>query len=114
MLVRHHLFQDGGDRFSLGEPLPPDSGKQLYRFGLVEQDRPCRPAIGEGEPVQLVENAGIGCGRESDDGQRAQVMGAEPRLEPAGQRLVGEERVEIDGISGTRTRCDRVEMVEWR
>ena len=58
-LVGHHLLDDGGDRLALGEPLPPDLGQQLHRFGLVEQDRAGRPAIGEGEPVQLVEDAGM-------------------------------------------------------
>ena len=38
-LVGHHLLEDRGDRFALGEPLPPDLGQQLRRIGLVEHDR---------------------------------------------------------------------------
>ena len=94
-LVGHHLLDDGGDGLALGEPLPPDLGEQLHRFGLVEQDRAGGPAIREGEPVQLVEDAGMGRGRESDHGERAKMMGAEARLEAAGERLVGEQRIEV-------------------
>ena len=63
--------------------------------GLVEHDRAGRPAIGKGEPVELVEDAGMGRGRESDHGEHAQMRVAEPRLEAAGQRLIGQQRVEM-------------------
>ena len=56
--VGHHLLEDRGDRLALGEPLPADLGQQPGGVGLVEQDRPRRPAIGKGEPVELVEHAG--------------------------------------------------------
>ena len=94
-LVGHHLFQDRGDGLALGEPLPPDLRQQLGRVGLVEHDRPRRPAILEGQPVQFVEQAGKGRARESDDGERAQVMVAQARFEPARQRLVGQQRVKV-------------------
>src|SRR3546814_3356706 len=77
------------DRFALGEPLPPDFGQQLRRVGLVEHDRARRPAIGESEPVELVEQARPGRGRKAGDRQRAEMMLAEPRREPADERLVG-------------------------
>ena len=38
---------------------------------------------------------GRGRGREPDDGQHAQMCGAEQRLEAAGQRLVGQHRIEV-------------------
>ena len=94
-LVGHHLLQDRRDRFALGEPLPPDLGEQLGRVGLVEHDRARRPAVWEGEPVELVEKAGRGRGREADDGQDAQMRVAEHRLEAAGQGLVGQHGVEM-------------------
>src|SRR3546814_18691660 len=55
--VGHYLLEDRRDRFALGEPLPPDLGQQLGRVGLVEQDRACRPAIGKGETIEIVEDA---------------------------------------------------------
>ena len=64
-LVGHHLLQDRGDRLALGEPLPADLGQQLGRVGLVEADRAGRPAIGKGQPVELVEQAGPGLRSES-------------------------------------------------
>jgi len=56
-LVGHHLLQDRHDRLALGEPLATDLGEQLGRVGLVEADRACRPAIGKGEPIEIVEQA---------------------------------------------------------
>ena len=94
-LVGHHLLQDRHDRFALGEPLPADAAEHLGRVGLVEADRARRPAIGEGEPVEIVEQARPGLRRETHDGQRAQMGAAEPRLEPAGQVLVDQDRVEV-------------------
>ena len=69
--------------------------EHLGRVGLVEADRARRPAIGEGEPVELVEQARPGLRREAHDGQRAQMRAAEPRLEAAGQVLVGQDGVEM-------------------
>ena len=94
-LVGHHLLEDRGDRFALGEPLPADLRQQLRRVGLVEHDRAGRPAIGEGQPVELVEEAGGRGGRKPDDGQHPQMRVAQHRLEAAGQRLVGQHRVEM-------------------
>jgi hypothetical protein len=76
--------------------LAADFGQQLGRVGLVEQDGARRPAIGKGEPVEIVEDAGRGRGREADNGEDAQMRRRQARLQPAGQRLVGEQRVEID------------------
>src|SRR3546814_10272555 len=36
-LVGHHFLEDRGDRFALGEPLPPDFGQQLRRVGRSEE-----------------------------------------------------------------------------
>ena len=88
--VGHHLLQDRGDRFALGEPLPPDLGQQPRRISLVEHDRAGRPAIGKGEPVEFVQNPGRRRGREPDDRQHPQMRIAQHRLEAAGQRLIGQ------------------------
>ena len=94
-LVGHDLLEDRADALALGEPLAADAGQQLCRVGLVEEDRPGRPAIGEGEPVEVVEDAGEGRRREADDRERPQVMRAQARLQPAGEGRVGQERVEM-------------------
>ena len=72
-----------------------DLAEQLGRVGLVEADGARRPAIGKGEPVEIVEQAGPGLRREAHDGERAQMRAAEPRLEAAGQILVDQDGVEI-------------------
>ncbi len=59
-LVGHNLLQDRGNRLALGEPLPADFGDELGRIGLVETNGPGGPPVGEGQPVQLVEQAGPG------------------------------------------------------
>ena len=89
--------------------------EQPGRVGLVETDRAGRPAIGKGQPVQVVEEAGPGLRREAHDGERAQMCAAEPRLEAAGQRprRPGCASRYI-GVSGTRTRWRRVETQECR
>ena len=74
--------------------------EQPGRFGLVEADRTGGPAIGECEPIELVENPGKGRGRETDDREDPQMRVAEPRLEPARERFVGQERVEMHGSLG--------------
>ena len=53
-------------------------------------------------------------GRESDHGERAQMMGAEARLEAAGERLIGEQRIEVHRRLGHADALRRVEMVECR
>ena len=93
--VGHHLLEDRHDRLALGEPLPPDAGEDFGGVGLVERDRPGRPPVGESEPIELVEDPGIGRRRKSQHRQRAQVRLAEPRLEPAGECLVDQDGVEI-------------------
>ena len=67
----------------------------LVGVGLVEADRARRPAIGEGEAIELVEQAGPGLRREAHDGERAQMRAAEPRLEAAGELLVDQDGVEM-------------------
>jgi hypothetical protein len=89
--------------------LPPDLGQQLGRVGLVEQDRAGGPAIGKGQPVQLVEQAGRRRGREAGDGQDAQMRRSQARFQPAGERLIGEQRIEIDRRLGD---ADAMAVVE--
>src|SRR6266403_5536071 len=94
-LVGHHLLQDRGYRLPFGEPLSPDPGQEFCRIRLVEHDRACRPTIGERETVQVVENSGRGRRRETYNGQDAQMRRTEHWLEPAGQRPISEQRVEV-------------------
>jgi hypothetical protein len=80
-LVGHDLFQDRGDRLSLGEPLPADLGDELRGVGLVEENCPGRPAVREGETIEFVQDPG-GCGgREANDRENAQIGVAQSRLE---------------------------------
>lgn len=72
-----------------------NAGQQLGGVRLVEKDRPRGPAIRKGEPVEIVENPSRRRGRKAVDRQDAQMGGAEPRLEAAGQRLIGEKRIEV-------------------
>ena len=90
------LLQDCGDGFSLREPLPPDLSEQFRRVGLVEKDGPRRPAIGEGQSVQLVQEPRRRRRREANDGEHAQVLRAKAGFEAAGQSLIGEQSVEIN------------------
>ena len=62
---------------------------------LSRQDRARRPAIGKGQPVQIVEQAGPGLRRKAHDGQRAQMRPPKPRLEAAGQILIDEDGVQM-------------------
>ena len=94
-LVGHHLLEDRDDRLALGEPLAADAGQDLGGVGLVERDGAGRPAIGKGQPVELVEDARMGRRRKSHHREGAQMRLAEPRLEPADERLVDQDRVEI-------------------
>ena len=72
-LVGHHLLQDRGYRLPFREPLPPDPGQEFCRIRLVEHDRAGRPAIGEREAVQVVENPGRRRRRKTYNGQDAQM-----------------------------------------
>ena len=68
-----------------------DAAQQLGRFRLVEADRARDPAIGKGEPVQLVEKARRGGGRKACDGEDAQMLAAKARLQALGVAAVADE-----------------------
>jgi hypothetical protein len=73
------------------------------------------PAILEGQAVQLVEDPGRGGGgkaRGASGVRRCAV--AQPGLEPAGERLIGQQRVEMHRHLGHAHALARVEMVECR
>ena len=80
--------------------MPPNLGQQLGRVGLVEHDRTGRPAIFESETVEFVEQAGKGHARKAGDGQCAQMLLAQLRFQPARQRLIGQQRIEMHGRLG--------------
>jgi hypothetical protein len=98
--VGHHLLENRDDRFALGEPLPADLDEQPRRLGLVEADRPSGPAIRKCEPIELVEDPRESRSREADDRENLQMRVAEPRLKPARERFVGQERVEMHRCLG--------------
>src|SRR3546814_9096135 len=58
-------------------------------------DGPRRPTIGEGQPVQLVEDAGRRRRGKPDYSENPEMRDAETRFQPARQRLIGEQRIEI-------------------
>jgi len=110
-LIGQHLAQDSSDRLALGEPLPTQAGQDLGRRRLVERDEARHPAIGEVLMVERVENAGAGGVRETKDGQRAQMLLAQHRLQPADERRIHQNAVEIhrrfrniDGMALCRNR----------
>src|SRR3546814_17950107 len=57
-------------------------------------------------PYTTLFRSGKGDARKTGDGERAQMMIAEPGLEAADQRLVGEQRVEIGGSFGNADALD--------
>ena len=96
-LIGQHFAQDGGDRLAPGEPLPPQPGQNPGRRRLVERDKPCHPAIGKILMVERIKKAGAGDIRKTEDGQGAQMLIAQHRLQPAGEGCVDEHAVEIHG-----------------
>ena len=95
-LVVDHLAQHRGDRLALVEPLPAQLGQRLGGLGLVERDEARDPAIAEILMVEGVENPGPAEIGETEDGERAQMRIAQHRLQPAGERRVGQQPVQID------------------
>ena len=94
-LVGHHLLEDRHDRLALGKPLAADAGQDLGGIGLVERDGTGRPAVGKRQSVELIEDSRMGGRREAHHREGAQMSLAEPRLEPADERLVDQDGVEI-------------------
>jgi hypothetical protein len=82
-LVGHHFPDNGRNALALCEPLPPDLRQHLRRVGLVEQDRTGGPAIGHGQPVQVVQDSWERSRRETGDGQGFQEGIAQFRLQTA-------------------------------
>ena len=95
-LIIHDLAHERDDRLALVEPLPAQLGQRLGCVALVERDEARDPAIGVILLVERVEDARPAHVREAEHGQRPQVRLAQPRLQPAGQRRVGKQRVQVD------------------
>ena len=100
LLVGHHLLDDRRDALALGEPLPPDLRQQPGRVGLVHKDGAGGPSVGKGQPVHLVEQAGCGGARKAGDRQKPEMLIAQSGFQAAGQRLIGQQRIEIDRSFG--------------
>ena len=93
--VGHHLLQDRRDRLSLGKPLAANFCEEPRRIRLVQHDCPGRPAIGKGEPIQLVQDSRRRRSGKAHDGQHAQVAAPEHRLQAANHGLIGKQRIKI-------------------
>ena len=88
-------------------------GEQPGRVGLVEADRPGGPAIGEGEPIELVEQipGQVAVGKPMIVRVRRCALpsrGSSPPVSGSSARSASR----CIGVSGTRTRWRRVEIVE--
>ena len=95
LAVEHHLAQDGCDRLALSEPLPPQARQISCCLGLVERDPAGRPAVGEAQVVERIEQSGHGRVRESEHRQHAQVLIPELRLHATEQRRIAEDGVDV-------------------
>ena len=85
------------DRLALGEPLASQPGEMPCRLRLVLGDPARHPAVGEAEIVEGIEQPGRGRVGESQDGEHAQVLVAELRLDAAQERRVAQDGVEVRG-----------------
>ena len=94
-LVHHHFAHQLGDGLALVEPLAANLRQRLGRRRLVERNEPGRPATGEILMVEGIENAGSGCVGKSQNGEGAQVPVAQHRFDPARQRRIDQQAVEI-------------------
>ena len=95
LLVEHHLLQDRADRLALGEPLAAIAREHGCRGDPVERDEPGDPAIGQAEPVEIVENPRDRHAGESEHRHRAQRAAADRGRKPTCERLVAQDGVEI-------------------
>src|SRR3546814_10978702 len=68
--------------------------------GLVERDEARHPAIAEIFMVERVEDAGAADVREAHYGQRPHMLVPQHGFEPARERRIDEQRVEIHGGFG--------------
>jgi hypothetical protein len=84
----------------LFEPLTANTSHELGGIGLVEHDRAGRPAIRKRQAIQVIQNSWSRCARKSDNRKNSHVGRAQHRLEPAGQRLVGQQRIDVHGNFG--------------
>ena len=96
-LVGHDLLEDSRDGLPLGEPLTAYARQQPGGVGLVEEDRPRRPAVSEGQTIEFVEQPRRGGSREAHDREHPQMAVAELRLQTARQGPVGQQSVEVHG-----------------
>ena len=95
-LLEDRLAQQRRDVLALGEPLAAQAAEFLFRLGLVHAQEARAPAIGEAESVQVIEQPRPGRGREAAHRGHAQVRIAQHRRQPAGQRAVGQQRIEVE------------------
>jgi hypothetical protein len=95
LLLEDGLAQQGDDALALGEPLPAQAGELFLAVGLVEKQEAGGPAVGEAQPVEVVEQAGPGRRRKAAHRQHPQVRIAQHRLQAAGERLVGQQRMAV-------------------
>jgi hypothetical protein len=95
-LPGERLAQQREHVLALGEPLPAQAAELPFRLGLVHAKEARRPAVGEAQSVEIVEDPGPGRCREAAHRHHAQVLVAEHRREATEQRAVREQRVEME------------------
>ena len=96
LLLEEGFAQQRQDVLALGEPLAAQTAKFLFRLGLVHAEEACAPAIGEAQPVEVIQNPRPGRGRETTYRRHAQVRVAQHRRQAAEQRSISQQRVEVE------------------
>ena len=94
-LAEDDLLQHGQHRLALGEPLPPAAPELALRFVLPEDEEPGHPAVGEGKVVEVVQQPGAREVREPEHGQGAEVEFSQHGFDAAGERRVGQDRIQV-------------------
>ncbi|MPM45569.1 hypothetical protein SDC9_92257 [bioreactor metagenome] len=98
---RGFLLEDGfaqqrDDVLALGEPLAAQAGEFFFRIGFVEAEKTRTPAVGKAEAVEVVQNPRPGRGRKTAHRRHAQVLVAQHGCQPANERGIGQQRVEVE------------------
>ncbi|MCY1542291.1 hypothetical protein D9M68_780340 [compost metagenome] len=99
-LLEDRFTQQRQDPLALGEPLPPQTHQFLLGLVLVQADEAGRPAIGDAQAVEVIQQARPGRGGKAAHREHAQVLLAQPRRQPSGQRAVGQYGIQMEGHLG--------------
>ncbi|MCY1351366.1 hypothetical protein D9M69_376300 [compost metagenome] len=95
-LLEERFAQQRQDALALGEPLPAQAHQFLLGLVLVQADEAGRPAIGDAQAVEVIQQARPGRGGKTAHREHPQVLLAQPRCQTRGQRTVGQQRVQME------------------